>query len=222
MHANIITDPVQNAMKFCSNPHGVHRKQVTATLRIASQTIIDAGLVWDGDLVCDNCLEKLLRKAKPKDITDTDTYTDITEPSTTPDVLPLENEHGNAISETDPCTDQFSVEDMQVLTDEEASSESGWSSQAESTEDEELEKTTQADLAWSALSKALPELGVSPVKTKGLSQGQKVLKICRKVCIVRESLEASYGTQLLEMIGSGTTERLAFHSLITSLCQSVG
>ena len=75
--------------------------------------------------------------AKPKDIP-----TEIMEPSTTPDVLPLENEHGNAISETDPCTDQFSVEDMEVLTDEEASSKSDWSSQAESTEDEELEKTT--------------------------------------------------------------------------------
>ena len=70
-----------------------------------------------------------------------------TEPSTTPDVLPLK--HRNAISETDPCTDQFSVEEMQVLTDEEASSKSDWPSQAESTEDEEplLEKTTQADLA---------------------------------------------------------------------------
>ena len=113
---------------FCSNPYGVHRKQVTATLRIASQTIIDAGLVGDGDLICDNCRKKLLQKAKPKD-----DPTENTEPSTTPDVLPSENEHGNAISETDPCTDQFSVEEMQVLT----------------TEDEEalLEKTTQADLA---------------------------------------------------------------------------
>ena len=75
------------------------------------------------------------------------------------------------------------MEEMQVLTDEKASSESDWSSQAESTEDEEplLAKTTQADLARSALNKALPELGVSPVKTKGLSQGQKVLKIRRKV-----------------------------------------
>ena len=65
------------------------------------------------------------------------------------------------------------MEEMQVLTDEEASSESDWSSQAESTEDEEplLAKTTQADLARSALNKALPELGVSPVKTKGLSHG---------------------------------------------------
>ena len=157
---------------FCSNPFGVHRKQVTATLRIASQTI-----VGDGDLVCDNCRKKLLQKAKPKD-----DPTVNPEPSTTP-VLPPENEHGNAISETDPCTDQFSVEEMQVLTDEEASSESDWSSQAELTEDEEhlLAKTTQADLARSALNKALPELGVSPVKTKGLSQGQKVLKIRRKV-----------------------------------------
>ena len=163
---------------LCSNPFGVHRKQMTATLRIASQTIIDAGLVGDGDLICDNCRKKLLQKAKPKD-----DPIENTEPSTTPDVLPPENEHGNAISETDPCTDQFSVEGMQVLTDEEASSESDWSSQAESTEDEEplLAKTTQADLARSALNKALPELGVSPVKTKGLSQGQKVLKIRRKV-----------------------------------------
>ena len=145
----------------------MHRKQVTSTLRIASQTIIDAGLVGDGDLVCDNCLKKLLQKAKPKD-----DPTENTEPSTTPDVLPPENERRNAISETDPCTDQFSVEEMQVLTDE-ASSESDWSSQAESTEDEEplLAKTTQADLARSALNKALPELGVSPVKTKGLSHG---------------------------------------------------
>ena len=85
----------------------------------------------------------MLQKAKPKD-----DPTENTEPLTTPDVLPPENEHGNAISETDPCTDQFSVEEMQVLTDEEASTESDWSSQAESTEDEEplLEKTTQADL----------------------------------------------------------------------------
>ena len=133
-----------------------------------SQTIIDAGLVGDGDLICDNCRKKLLQKAKPKD-----DPTENKEPTTTPDVLPSENEHRNAISETDPCTDQFSVEEMQVLTDEEASSESDWSSQAESTEDEEplLAKTTQADLARSALNKALPELGVSPVKTKGLSHG---------------------------------------------------
>ena len=112
---------------------------------------------------------------------------------------------------------------MQVLTDEEASSKNDRSSQAESTEDEKtlLVKTTQADLARSALNKALPGLGVSPVNTIGLSQGPKVLKIRRKVHIVRKSLEASCGTQLPEETGLGTTERLAFHSLISSLCQSV-
>ena len=148
---------------FCSNPFGVHRKQMTATLRIASQTIIDAGLVGDGDLICDNCRKKLLQKAKPKDY-----LTEHTESSTTPNVLPPENEHGNAISETDPCTDQFSVEEMQVLTDEEASSESDWSSQAESTEDEEplLAKTTQADLARSALNKALPGTRCQPCQNQ--------------------------------------------------------
>ena len=55
MHAIVISDPVRNAAKIFGNPYGVHTKQVTATLRIASQTIIDAGLIRDGDLICDNC-----------------------------------------------------------------------------------------------------------------------------------------------------------------------
>ena len=99
MHATLFQIQFKMPRYFFSNPYGVHRKQVTAKLRLASQTIIDAGPIGDGDLIFDNCRKKLLQKAKPKD-----DPTKNTEPSTTPNVLSPENEHGNAISETRPYT----------------------------------------------------------------------------------------------------------------------
>lgn len=204
---------------FCSNPYGVHKRQVQTTLRPVTRRIIEAGLLSEGDLVCNNCRTRLLLETKPKEEPIEDSASTPTPVAPTPAAPSQDNEFENSQSEAVQCNSQCSVDEMQVLTDEESSNESAPSSQAVSTEDEEplYAKTAQADTARSALNHALPELGESPIKTRGLSDGQKVLKIRNKMRVVRESLEASYGTQLPDEPEPGTAERLTAHYFVKHL-----
>lgn len=81
------------------------------------------------------------------------------------------------------------------------------SSEEEGAEDPSSQ-TSHTDTARSALNKALPALGVSPIKRRNLSHGQKVTKIRKKLRAVQEGLEDSYGANLPERMEYETSERL--------------
>ena len=132
---------------FCSNPYGVHKRQVQTTLRPVTRRIIEAGLLSEGDLVCNNCRTRLLLETKPKEEPIEDSASTPTPVAPTPAAPSQDNEFENSQSEAVQCNSQCSVDEMQVLTDEESSNESAPSSQAVSTEDEEplYVKTAQAD-----------------------------------------------------------------------------
>ena len=170
--------------QICCNPFGSHKKRVMKQLRTVTDDLIDTGLVKEGDSICLNCVKALKDMPNPKD-GDTGDADDTSDES---DGLELFSDVGDDLDAAQQTTEE-----------------------CESDSDSEKEAVTDpAETAKSALNKALPLLGISPIKRRSLKSRERVSKIQKKLHAVQGALQISYDANLPERMDSQTSERLDY------------
>ena len=189
--------------KFCCNPLGLHKQQVTKVRRVTASAV-STGLVNEGDLICCKCRLKLSEKLKPKNPTEGEkTEENPPEASLLAAPQPTNGESasniqtsGEVVMDIQPANEQDAanvqppnvdaVPDTRPPTGEAPLSES-----EESTEDESVlenpmfEESLDECEALSVSNSGLLAFGESPVKRRGLTLQTKRNKIKRKVKSVK-------------------------------------